>query len=672
MVIYRICKSKNIEMKRKINIFRVFLTIFPVLVLSGCFLFQFPYEFNNPLDPNYKSEGTMELTEEYGRGLYEGRNGISFPVSIDVTLDGSHILMGDKHKPEILKYDIGPGDEEYISLGEDAEPVVDIAALSGEAYVATKNAVYRVDLGNNGVELMGEFEDFGVRYYDIDDADGVGYMITHRSTEEGEAYHLRWFDENGNELGSKEDDMFWDAGGMAVSQNYVYISSNYDHCINVLDQSDHTLVSQIFFNGSAIEQFETTVRSGYSDQYSYYDLNWDPTNSQLAAVISGMPSGTLGGAFIHTDTTTVYPAWTLSTSLIDDYSDWQYIAAGKDPVVGTVYAADGVFRKLVNTDTDTVIHTAPEAEDDEFLLVTDMDFRSDGTHFFIDELQWSAHTFDIDSGGWGRVGYTGRYVPAAAALEYPKAVGVNDDRTYVAMQGGGSVLQIFEADGTYLTDINLYPAGYNYIPDIELFDGGEIALWDDDSKNIGYLEEGSSDGRWSPFSSDETENCDLFIDGERTYAAVSYHDYSFICYFNGTEYEHDAYQRIWRSDEVSFFSGDNFSQGRPYYIDHIFVTDDHIWALFPNIGAAAKFSKSGDLIGTVCLSDGFTGERVLPNRFFDFYAYPEYNDRRYGGFTVLETEEDGVAVDYLRVFDNDVRRLKEYRITFPEEGLSVR
>ena len=58
-------------------------------------------------------------------------------------------------------------------------------------------------MGSNAFEQAGGYTDFEILYYDIDMQDAVGYMITRQEAEDsGEVYQLRWYDQDGNELGS--------------------------------------------------------------------------------------------------------------------------------------------------------------------------------------------------------------------------------------------------------------------------------------------------------------------------------------------------------------------------------------------------------------------------------------------------------------------------------------
>ncbi len=658
-------------MKTKIRILAPFLLVFTALLAGGCFLFEFPYEYDNPLDPNFKSAGTLELILETGQRLYESRSGISYTSAMDLTPDGSYLLIGDAYKPEIMVYNVAGSSESYINFGAEAQPVVDIAAVSGEAYVATANAVFRVDLASNAVEQVGTFTDFEILYYDIDTQDAVGYMITKQQTEEfGETYQLRWYDENGNELGSAEGDLFRDVAGFTVSADYLFLSSNVDHCINVLSQSNNGLAAQIFYNGTDIEQIETSVRSGHDSNYEYYDLNWDPAGLQLAAVIAGIPG--MSGDYVAC----VFPhSGTLSGPLLtpagptemENFSDWHFLSIASD--ASNVYAADAVFRKISRLDTvsGTVLFSAPAAEDGEFLRVSDMEYREDGTYFLVDERKWTVSVFTAADGTWGSVSAPGQYTSGSEVLTYPVSVGANAERTYIAMRGGGTVLQAFDSAGVHIADMNIGSGGYENISDIELFDTGDLLVWDGDNRNIGFLEFGGPDKKTTPFDFDTVRSCDLEIYGGRTYAAVNDEGESVIGYFTGTDFSAGNFTIVWRSGEENFFAlGGEYSH-QPFFIERLAVTENGIWAVFPGLAAAAKFTLSGDLVGSVCIHEGFEGARALPGRLYNYRDAGTEGplDVAIGGFTALETAEDGVPVDYLTLFDNSASRLRRYRITLP-------
>ncbi len=631
-------------------------------------MFEFPYEYDNPLDPKFESAGTLELVVEAGQRLYESRSGISYTSAMDVTPDGAYLVIGDAYKPEIMVYNTAGSSESYINLGENILPVVDIAAMAGEAYVATKNAVFRVDLASNAVEQVGTFTDFDILYYDIDIQDVVGYMITRQETEDtGEVYQLRWYGPDGNELGSVEGDLFRNVDGFAVSADYIFLSSNVDYCINVLAQSNNGLAAQIFYNGTDIEQVETSVRAGYDSNYGYYDLNWDPAGLQLAAVIAGMSGDYVAGVFPHSGSTSQILLTPGGPTEMGSFSDWHLLTIASDPA--KVYAADAVFRTISRLDTisGTLLFTAPAAENDEFLSVSDMEYREDGTYFLVDGPKWTASSFSSADAAWGSVGSPGKYTPGTGVLTYPKAVGANGERTYISMHGGGSVLQVFDSAGGHITDMDVGPGGYANITDIELFDGGDFVVWDGDNKHIGYFKEGSIDKKFTPFDYETVWSCDLEIAGERTYAAVNYDGESVIGYFTGTDFSAGNFTVLWRSGEENIFALYAQYSHQPFSIARVAVTENGIWAVFPELAAAAKFTLSGDLLGSVCIHEDFEGARVLPGRL--------YNYRDAGGEGVLDVEveglgaseaaEDGVAVDYLTLFDNTACRLRRYRITLP-------
>ena len=322
----------------------------------------------------------------------------------------------------------------------------------------------------------------------------------------------------------------------------------------------------------------------------------------------------------------------------------------------------------MDTVSGTVVFTSPAAENDELLRVSDMDLRGDGTYFLVDEQKWSVNAFHSGGGTWSSLGTTGSYTPGTDILSYPQAAGANGERSYIAMHGGGAVLQVFDSAGAHITDIDVGSAGYGNITDIELYDSGNFTVWDDDSKQIGYFEVGKPDERRAPFDTESVQFCDLERYGERIYAAVSYSGESVIGYFSGTDFSEGNFTVLWSSGSEAFFNMD-LGYHQPFAVSHVDVTENGIWTVFPAIASAVKFTQSGELIGSVCLDEGFGGQRVLPGRLYDFRSAAEDGDGgvAVGGFSASEAVEDGVSVDYITVFDNDSARLRSYRIIFPAD-----
>lgn len=653
-------------MKRKRIFFIYCLPLVITALLSGCFLVEFPYDYDNPLDPDYESGGTYELLSESARRMYEDRGGISFASALDITLDNAYLLAGDRFKPEVLVYNIAGDSGEYINLGGEAAGIVDIAGLSGEAYIATGNAVFRADLAAGTFEQIGDITVFDILYYDIDTADGIAYMITRENSEEsGEVYSLRWYDEAGAELGRVDGDLFRNVEGFTVSSDYVFLASNEYACINVVDQADGALEGQVYYDGSAMQQAATAVPNTYDTNYSYYGLDWDTANSRLAAVVGGLSGSAVACSVVYTDPITPPAAITYSLTTLNDISDWHTLKLAVDHATSTLYGADAVFRNLRDMSGNTVLFDAPTAENDEFVLVSDMEISPDGTVFLVDELTWRVQYLAPD-GTWNMLGTPARYVPGNPYIEYPYAAAVNAEETLIAMGGGGSILQNFTSGGTYQLDLDIGSVGYGHISDIELYPDGNFVLWDGDNKRIGYFDVGSLDQKNNPYNTETIRRVDLEISGGRTYAAAAFDSHSMVGYFTGTDFSENNFRTLWRSDEENYFAQFESDGSRRFFIDYLSPVDGGFWCIFQNLASAVKFSDEGDVIGSFCLREDFEGERVLQGRFYD-YAHAGDTDAEIivGGFSAYSITEEDLVADYLSCFVNGSGRLRTYRVVFP-------
>jgi hypothetical protein len=672
------------------------IVISSVLTAAGCGFFSSPFEFDNPWDPRYESEGGWTLDgEPFGKLAYEGRTGLPGMSCAEVNPDGGTLYVADRFKKGIFRFGIpGAGSPEELRFQTEEDfgigSIGDLAVtnINGNDYIYFTDGsyVYWFDTYSRETrQLYDEGRGYSIYFIDFADTDGNVYLLT-----DGENGHtVRWLDgEDGTELGSFSPPEISEPAGFAVSGSWVFIADKGYGAIFIYNRAADTdgqyvMQGEIYYNGG-YQTAELTNPSGSEDPaVRFYDCAWDSNADAVAAFVQNGAVGSpeILSVSVQDDGLPLGPM--VLTTQIDLFSLGIPLSFGEEIAFAGTGTAPGYFYLCephlesgyieeidASGPTNNRLFTNPAKNANEFARVND--FKRDhagGDLYFLDGALWQWQRYLVDDLSWDTGGHFGipGTNPGGGDLSYPASIAVNSSYVFVS-NGGDAYIRRYTLDGT---PDAVYGPNTATVDKIVAFKDDTVLGWSNDYGEL-YAWDGAGT-EFGPFSVDgDVQHADIEKDGnDVNWAAVNFWggDGQGTSSFGTLNWDAGisdfVYEEKWNSAEEEWFSSNaayNYTN-EPYFIREISVPGNgYVWAYFDKLSAAAKFTTDGELIGTFCLKDSFPGERWLPERFFNFSRSED------GGWD--QAELGGIAADQqdtLWVYDNGTNRVKKYVPDFPEE-----